>query len=261
MIQAVTLTTAEELWPRITKWLVSVKRTDQIDRFTLQGWVNGCDQLAKTDVVTASLYKAAVYSMARRNDEVERWLRNAENNGARDKARLWRVMHLANQLRASEAQALADVAFEHRGDMNFATLMEALSAVGAVHSIVKAADNAQERNELLKNMTPMLQINRRADRVLSELSLTQADVAAMLDVAGEVLREHNLQWLDETPIFDVFDGECEFRELVWKFKVWVTPQEAQKLNDELIEKLIQRNLDHNGLLVWFLGADLSRQVH
>lgn len=262
MAQALALPKAEDIWNRAVPWLLSIERTDQANAFVMNRLVRDCEALAKTDAVKANLYLAAIYGIVGQREQSEYCLRVAEGNRKADLARCWRVLIYSNQLRASAATALADAAFAQRDEVRFVDLMTALSAVGAVHSIAKAADNAQMNQEVLANMTSLLAKNRLAAQVLDKLGLTQADVTALMDAAGEVLHDHHLQWLGDGPVFDVFDGagDGDVHGLSWKFRVGVTPRESVALTDELIAKVIERDLKVDGLGVSFLGTKINESA-
>jgi len=260
MAQALPQDKASDIWERATEWMRTIKRSDQVNWFVMKRLVKDCEDLAKTDAVTANLYLAVIYGMTGDIERAEYCLRVVEGNRQVHQARLWRVLVYANSLRASQAAALADEAFAHREDVPFVALMNALSAVGAVHSIVKAADNAHMRNEVLVNMTSLLEKNRRAAAVLDKQGLTQQDVTAWMDLAGEVMRNHHLQWLGDGPLMDVFDDE-EDCSVNYRFMVWATPDEAAKLTFELTEKVVDHDLDLKpGITVSFSGSNLHGMV-
>lgn len=256
MAQAIPLSKADDILKRCSIFIESTKRFDDFNQFEFLRLTKDCNQLAKSDAVTANLYLASLYAITGHTDKFEYSLKVVENLNQPHKARLWRLLGYSNMLHAVKAAELADMALAHREDVLFTDLMKTITAVGGVHSIVKAFDNAMERNELLVNMTDLLDISRRASNVLHEVGLTQEHATAWIEAAGEVMRDHRLLWLGDGPIIDVFDNDSELRLVSWKFKVWTTAEEAARLDDELFSKIVDRDLDKPGVLVSFLGVNV-----
>jgi hypothetical protein len=250
-------TQAEEIWQRLTDLIDNSPRIYEINEFTWKGLYRDCERLTKTDVVRASLYKGVLHSLKGEDDKAETAFQNAALNGAKETARAWLIGHFANRGFASKAAAIAAESLENSGDVNFAQLMDAVATCGAFGAIVKAADNAFASNKVLTQMTTTLETSRRAKAVMDELHLTDADVSAAVDVAGEVLRENKLLWLHKMADIEVFDDECPFRSLMLQFHVAVTPEKAAAMCNTLTERLVVRDLDKPGLSVTFLGTELE----
>lgn len=91
-----------------------------------------------------------------------------------------------------------------------------------------------------------------ASEVLKVNSVSEADLQAILDVAGEVLREHSLFWLGSDPHLGASDDA-----LLYQFCIAVDPQTASALTDEVLDRVISRDLDRPGLLFSFLGTQID----
>lgn len=82
---------------------------------------------------------------------------------------------------------------------------------------------------------------RRAGAILDSAGVTDAQIGAMLDAAGEVLREEKLFFVGNMPDFEVSEGlygdaGCVFL----RYALPVTPEEAARLFDRLAEKIVAR---------------------
>jgi hypothetical protein len=93
----------------------------------------------------------------------------------------------------------------------------------------------------------------RSIQVLEALGLAEQDLTAQLEVAGEILREHRLWWQEEMPVIRAVNG-AEHRGVLYQFMVGVSPAMAASLSDELVERIVDRDLDKIGLSVCFVSS-------
>lgn len=228
-----------------------------INEFTWKRLYRECERLAKTDVVHASLYRGALHSLKGQDTEAEAAFRNAAMNGAKETARAWLIGHFVNRGFASKAAAMAQEGLENSGEVGFSQLMDAAASCGAFSTIVEAVDKAQATHKILSDMTTTLAIARRAKVVMDELHLTDSDISAAVDVAGEIMRENNLSWQNHMADIEVFNDDCAFRSIMLQFQVVVPPATAAAMCDTLIERLVARDIDRPGLCVTFLGTELA----
>jgi hypothetical protein len=88
---------------------------------------------------------------------------------------------------------------------------------------------------------------------LKTQNVTDEICAQILDVAGEVMREHNLFWMNLNP--DIYVNVDEgFLKL--DLRVDVTPKQASKMTLEMIDKLIEKSLLDFPFTVDFLGVKI-----
>ena len=102
-------------------------------------------------------------------------------------------------------------------------------------------------------MTTLLKKTKDVAAVTNELSIDDASIARMLDVAGEVLREHKLMWESDAPEVLALSSSKGGPAICFEYVVTVTPAEASAMSWELAEKLVDRNLDRPCVTVGFLG--------
>lgn len=250
-------TVAESLWSRITALLEEAVHTDRVNSFLFNGLLRDCDRLSKTDVIHASLYRGALYSVVGKDEDAEYQFDNVEANGEHFLASAWRMAFFSNRGYAKRVMAMADQVLNQRGSISFAELMRPVASMGGFQAICRAVDAATQRQEVLVGMTNLLEKSRRACAVMNTLKITDEDVSAAVDVAGEIIREQRLVWKHQTPDIEAFDEDCDFRSLMLQFRLGVTPQKASELTFELIGRLVDRDLDRAGLSVCFLGEELE----
>jgi hypothetical protein len=214
-----------------------------------------CEKLQRSDVVQGCLHRAFLYSTAGDLAEAGRMIKNAELNGGKDEARIGLFSHLANHGYASEALQLADQMFEHRAGKNLMELANLAAAIGAFSTIVKEVKTSKSKGEVLQ-MTYLYDVSQKASAVTQQLGVTDADVAAMLDVAGELLRANKLLWQNALPDLTVLDVEQGGPTLGISYRIGVAPEQAVEMGWALSERLVDRGLDRPGVYVNFLGTVL-----
>lgn len=250
-------TLAESFLSRITALLEDAAHIDRVNSFVFNGLLRDCDRLAQTDVINASLYRGILYSIVGRDDDAEYHFNNVEANGEHFLASAWRMAFYSNRGYAKRVIEMADQVLNQRGSISFAELMRPVASMGGFQAICRAVDAASQRQEVLVGMTNLLEKSRRACAVMNTLQITDEDVSAAVDVAGEIMREQRLVWKYQTPDIETFDENCGFHSLMLQFRLGVTPKKASELTFELIGRLVDRDLDRAGLSVCFLGEELE----
>lgn len=207
------------------------------------------------DVVGGSLARATLYSAAGKVEDAEKMFRNAELNHGTAPARINRMSHLANHGFASAAMALADAAFADRAQANFVDVAKIVFASGGFHKIVQKVDASIANKEVLK-MNDLLDLSKSAVVVLDQLGVSDAQLAAMLDLAGQQLREHKLWWQGERPHVRVLAAGAGGPALLYDYLVHVTPDEAAAISWDLTDALVSHELDLHGVFIGFIGTNI-----
>jgi hypothetical protein len=253
MAQAQPLKLAEQLADDLNRFAASVTHTDGYDEREFNRLWSVCERLQSTDVVTASLQKSFLCSTTGDFAGTERWVKNAEFNGGADDARRQRVIHLVNHGFGTKALALVDMQLSHRGGEPLMQAASRAAAIGAFGKIVDAVVQSQANGEVVQ-MTNLYATALNATKIADELGVTDANIAAMVDVAGELLRENKLFWQHTLPDITLLDASQGGPSLGIEYRVGVPPEQATQLGWRLTEQLIERGLDHNGVYVAFLGT-------
>lgn len=234
----------------------SVVKTDDYNRMLFKRIERECDDIAKTDAVLSSLTLAFLHSTVGNFETSERWFLNAERIGGFDRAQVERLTSLVNHGFATRALEIEALAYQHRANNTLMEIAEKFCTIGAFHGVVKAVKESQSKGEVLK-MTGIYALAQDAVEVMDQLGVTDAQFAAMVDVAGELLRENRLLWQTSFPDIRVLKDQDGGPSLSFEYRVGLSPREAVDLGWTLTERLIERGLDRPGINLDFLGIKLQ----
>lgn len=237
----------------------SVTNTQSFNKIVFRRLEIECAKQQANDVVRGSLNRAFLSSTVGDFDETERWITNAERNNGKDAARLERLTHAINHGFGTQALALLDFAFANRGSEPLMRVASRAAAIGAFGKIVSAVKQSQINGEVLQ-MTPLYAQATKAVQVCEQLGVADVDIAAMVDVAGELLRQHKLLWQSTCPDLNVLDAEHGGPSVGIIYRIDMTPQEAVALGWTLTEAIVERGLDRPGVYVDFMGTALKQQL-
>ena len=240
------------LWDETVAYLVAQTSTDIKSHLRWRSLWKSANELSKDDAMSASILCAMLLSAAGDLEGAEYWLRNLEQLGDASRALSWRMCLLGNQGYASRALELAPTVLANPAPVPFAEVAIAASWFGAFTSIVQAVNNAIQQHKVLVKVTQQVEIARQADHVMSLLGVTESQYAAVLDVAGEMMRARRLAW-SETSSFHIIDEAPEQLGILMIYRIHVSPEEASDMNFELASTLVDRDLDKPGLSVSFQG--------
>lgn len=252
MATANPLLKADAIWPRLHIYLEDVGRTDIDQTFAWKSFWRECDRLQTVDALSAGLFKSALLAAAGRREEAEKQLDNVAVLGAPQEARIWRMGALSNLGYASEALSYAAEALTDRGGSSFVGVAFYVISAGGFQTIVDAIRVATEKQESLVGLEKVINLVRDTANVLSRLNLSDADVAAALSVAGELMRERHLTWLHKRPDIIVFDDAAQHLGVTLNYRVLAEVDDVVEMNWELAGRLVDRDLVKPGLTVGFL---------
>ena len=193
-------------------------------------------------------------------DEAERWIQNAGllNHPGANQARLFTLANLGYATRG-----LAHVRQSMRAGMaDVSPMFGAALAVGAFTTIARIVDETPAASQVLAAIAnPSIEVARRGAKALALAGCTEDELAHVLDVAGEVLRERRLLWLDPQPGFIVLDGtegDGGTPGIHVSYRVDVSPHEAAEMASEVADRLAERDLMPVALSVSFIGSRVER---
>lgn len=231
----------------------SVTHTQSYSQLVFRQLEAKCIKQQGVDVVLGSLSRAFLHSTVGNFDEAERWLHNAERNNGVDAARLGRLTHAVNHGFGTTALSLLDDVYAHRGGEPLMLVAGRAAAIGAFRSIVRAVNQSQMNGEVVP-MTTLYEQAKNAVAVCDQLGVGDADIAAMIDVAGELLREHHLLWEGSSPDVNVLDADHGGPSIGIVYRIDLTPKDAVQLGWTLTESIVARGLDRPGVYVDFMGT-------
>ena len=223
--------------------------------------MNSCIELQGKggEVVVANILRAGLYSSIGDFVQVERMLCNAELNNGQAQARAARFSHLTNHGFATEAMKLVDDLFANRSIYTFVDLADYVVGAGGFNKVIEKVNTSLKNNEVLK-MTGVLNLAKQAASVMAQLDVNDVQMASMLDLAGEILRSNKLYWQGDRPDVHVLLPENGGPSLTFDYHVFVAPEEAARMNWELTESLVGRELDVAGIHIGFVGTKLPAKL-
>jgi hypothetical protein len=213
-------------------------------------WEKEIDAVMRIDAVDGSLLKAKLAEAHGNIDEVERWSRNAINLRA---SALFTAPHLLVAYSNLGFASRGLQVFRERVDISVGNIGECLwlaPGVGAFHEMTRLLDQAARGNVELPEREELVQGLEIAE-IMSEAGVSDDQCAAIIDVAGEVLRRYGLFWLGPKQEFIV---DHVGRSALMQFKVDATYAEASMMSVEAIDLLIERNLDTQPFAINFVGT-------
>lgn len=256
MSQPVPLPLATRLQDEVDAFCSSISRCDVYNTFVFARMLRDLETLAKDNQAReASIQKARLFSATNQFEEYERWVRNLENLKYFDDARIVRFMHFINHGFASKALTLVDDVFSHPAGRNLMLLAEGAAAIGACQKAVALIDDSIDNHYVLQR-TENVTILRNIAFALQELHVNDEQLAAMIDVAGEILRENDLYWLDRLPQMAAVTRKSDTPYFNFNYRVSVTPEEAAAMTWKLTETLIDRGLERDGIYLGFFGSTI-----
>lgn len=211
------------------------------------------EKLYKADAVNGSLEKAFLYHIVGDVKETRYWVDNAR--------RLSRTKH---EVLVSEMAMLGNLGFFSESallysqsvklESNRLTEWYCFGCLTANFSDMIANKLAAEKANLDLGAEKETAMASQCDAVLKRLQITEQQVQAMLDVAGEVLRERKLFWLEQLPVIHTWNN-ADGAGLLYELKVGLSPDEAFALTEAVVDRLIERELDAPGLSFSFIGIN------
>jgi hypothetical protein len=252
---------SSELSDQVNDFIVDVTHIGKYNKLVFSRLMASLDELQKTDVVSANAMQALIFGIVGNYERADACLLNAERNFGHDQAGQTRVAILANQVRASEAFVAATKALKQKGAVPLMDIGEAACSVGAFRIVRDAIDVALQNKEQLA-MTTYVHTVRAAVKVLDQANVPDEVVAKVIDVAGELVRERGLLWMNDKPDVLVVPPELGGPVLQMVYHVWVSPEESAHMNWELFERLDDLDLIFPGFQVSFVGeAEAQEPAH
>jgi len=257
MVQPQVKSLSESVFSRLVKLLHEAGHIGRIPAFERRQLTRDLEKLAATHAFEAQLGLSVMASLDGDESEAERLLTNATKIGDPLQAEAVRLFGLSNYGRATQGlDLLKRVAHPGMSDLS-RFIREALPA-GAFESISRLVDESAAMNQVLSSeCNEHIAVARQGAAALQAAGLTEARLAQVLDVAGEVQRENGLLWLNGSPQFICLTGgesEDSAPGVHAYFRMDISPEEALKLTDEIGWRLVKKDLVQPGLSVTFIGA-------
>jgi hypothetical protein len=136
--------------------------------------------------------------------------------------------------------------------------LEAILAAGGSETILKLVVASAAASQVFSSAANRaIENSRNAAGALQRMGRSEDELAAILDVAGEVQREHRFLWLDRVPQVISLTGEESVDSapgVHYYFRVDASPAVAAEMTGEVGWRLVNRGLLSPGLSVAFVGS-------
>lgn len=241
MPAATPATIASDLLGRINAILGRLDGYMDEDDALLAELIRETKKLVAVDPITGHIMYARIWQLAGNIDKARHHLDNAKKLTGRIEAEHASVPIFCNLGFFSDALVSARVAYHPATGCGF-LIAEAILGIAccAFRTFDAFLTQAEEMKMDLSAITKNREVIARAARVLEAAGVTDDAVAKMIDIAGEVMRDHRLFYQGATPDVDIDDrsgaGNCVYV----TYRVRATPAEAAGLYTEMAEKMMAR---------------------
>jgi hypothetical protein len=204
--------------------------------------------LSKTDRKHADLLWVELYLIDANIEKIKQHLINAQHlNAAAFDLDRKRITVCANLLHATEGLTIFQRTVKI-GDNDLLSMLSFAPMLGAFNFSKNIYEWAMQNMPIEAKNTSLGEFLGFADR-LASLGVDDQVCASLLDLAGEVLWDEKLFWLDRQPKASIYD-DC----VRLDFSVDVSPKKAAELSWAHGSKVIARNLDHVPFFIGFRGV-------
>lgn len=252
MPQAMPATKGGEIHIALGHMVVAAMRHLDESTFVMRAFRRDLTALERVDALAAGVAWSAYMMAIGNRDEA---LRHARN-----------VRALGNIAAGAESQFIANSNLGHFTDaamdypvvvdIRHGRVLENLAKgliCASFHAVIETADACKAANiELHDQHTRAAEIAMSAATVLERLGVSEVEVQAMLDVAGEVIREQHLFWLGAGPAIRV-QNDADGAVMLFELVLGVSPERADELTDVVLTRIIDRELDRPGIAISFLS--------
>lgn len=244
-------TIGPQLQDQINRWIVNAERylRNGDEPMLVKRWERDVEALEKHSAAAASLFRARLAEARGDLPQVLYWVGNAlKLHAPHDDTVEACLVACSNLCCASEGlkwvRGHVDIKYG-----NIARSLRLMCSLGAFSELKRLFDQAERGGVDLTNAAMPANVTEIA-ALISEAGVSDDECAAVIDVAGDVLRMHSLFWLGMQPEFLLDD---EDQSLLIRYQVAVTPNEATTMTMEAINKLIERDLDRTAVMIGFVG--------
>lgn len=180
----------------------------------------------------------------------------------------------ARRLHASNAEhfladAYANLGFASRalahlrevmrgGAADLSALFSSAVNSGSAETVLRAVDEADRAGQKLSSRAnELIDCARKVSAALISTGHTEDELASVIDVAGEVMRENKLLWLDKMPTI-LTDARGESDDTApgvhYYFRVDVSPSEGASLSGDIGWRLVDRDLVFPAITAALIGV-------
>lgn len=217
--------------------------------FDLKVLERKAEQLSAANAIEGSSAKVAIAQLKGDWEECQRWIRNL------------RLLHARGDADRNELIAASNLGFFTRAQEVFGAVIDdggydylpAGVICGSFKAMNEGYRKATKAGMTLPDDSGRVEaLARNADSVMQRIGATEAQLARMLDIAGEVTRENRLLWESDAPLLYAIDTP-DHAALLVEFELGVSIKVAVELTDQVIDRAIRRGHDVPGVAFSFIG--------
>ncbi|MGN6528474.1 MAG: hypothetical protein ACTHL8_18955 [Burkholderiaceae bacterium] len=226
----------------IARWLDMASTYADRSSYFFRSTLRSVEKLANADAFLSAVAQSQLHHLAGDLDEALHWVRNVR--------RFPQDPMVADD---TEAIVLSNLGYFARARATFASVPAApgrleniLLLCGGFHLFLERCGGT--RIAELPDGDELIQTARRCSMALDRMNVSEARLHDILEVAGEVLRQHRLFFADSTqPLVRTNDDG-----MLYQLRVRVSPEDAAQYTHEVVEKMVERELDVDGLYFSFV---------
>ena len=245
MALAARQTIANEVFDRINEALREVKTYWPTDSWEFRQLHREAVKLTNADSFQGALAQALVFQLAGDHESAARWARNADAHpGHTLRVTLAKALTLSNLGFFTQARELLLSLKPKEWPIDRCSLFLAAGCLSSLE--LRAQGDLTDADEVWNED---LAIARRCNMSLANAKLDEQYMALVADLAGEVFQAHKMFFAGAKPIIRTFDDG-----VLYQFAVHVDAKTSADMTEEVIIKMVERNLDHEGLSFSFIPA-------
>lgn len=253
---AAPLPATEELNAKLARLVYETRSFLPAGAWSLKLLLAEADKLTRADAAAGSLAKAMVMSLTGSLGDALYWVKNARNFTSDFGPDGTEMVIKANLHHFSEAAVLFDRICEESDAIALLNLQFG-PLLGCFRTTMEVADRANAKGIPVEAQDEA-DISREVVAALSRLQIAESDVRAMLDVAGEVMRERRLFTVGTSPMIDVhMDGDGA--SILIQYIVDVPIEDAVDMSWDVVERLVKAEASHAAIGVGFLPLNVPEE--
>lgn len=236
MTAAAPATKSSALINEANSFLLSLTRHCDPANWTAKRLQREASLLMQADAFSAHLLRGKVHEFCGEAESMEYHYNNAMKLENPTVAAGFMSAGKCNLGYFSDAQAY----FAQAGNPAGGLMPEDMRIGLACFAIMKTSEYLKVANKMQLDLTGYpTELVHRAVGVMKDAGLRDADLAEMLDIAGGVMREHNLFYQNHLPDIDI-DDQSDTPCIYATYRFGVTVKEAADLYDEMVERLVDK---------------------
>lgn len=239
MASVIPLLKSKNIKSDVLRYARNIATSDDIDAGVFSSYMRQLNELARVDVIGASVGKACLYLASGDEENFFKETRNIGLNGDRAQEAFlnlkWKVSYLDNKGLEPFVESLE----KFRGAVNLANAVKDTFFLGKFSFAKRIIADSISRKEVLKGSWP------DADKVLKVLDLagvSEEHVSAMIAETGSLLRGLGYLAYGRSATLQILTEECDGPGISITYALEVSPEKAADINWLIAERMVETDL-------------------